>query len=212
MKTQSKTSLLLILVVCCSCAVLPVSAQLAFGARAGANLATEPAQGLYHQFLARPYFGIFANYKFKIPVALQVGVNYSGEGANYKDLGTDETFKIRHSFLTIPVLVQYRFGFGGYIEAGPQFGLLLSAREKYNDEASTDAKQYYKGTDVSAGIGLGYDLGKGGLQGLGFNVRYMRGLTKLNKTDVGDNSDIKSRVLSIGVTYTIRGHKNTNKK
>ncbi len=212
MKTQTKIILFLAVAAICSCTILPANAQFSFGARVGANLATEPAVGLYHQTLARPYFGIFSNYQFSGPIAFHLGLNYSGEGANYKDLGTDETFKIRHSFLTIPFLIQYRFGFGGYIEAGPQFGILLSAKEKYNDEESVDAKSYYKGTDFSAGVGLGYDLQKGALKGLGINVRYMRGLTNINKTDVGDNTDIKSRVLSIGLAYTFKSHAVSNKK
>jgi hypothetical protein len=180
--------------------VLSARAQFSAGVRAGANLATEPVNGYYHVFLARPYVGVFGQYNFSA-VGLQVGANYSGEGANYKDLSTGDVFHIRQAFLTVPVLVSYKFGFGGYIEAGPQFGFLLSASEKDNGDASIDTKSYYKGTDVSAGVGLGYDF-KGAVHGVGINVRYMRGVTNLNKAAVDDDNDgIKSRVLSIGLTY-----------
>ncbi|MDB5158797.1 MAG: hypothetical protein JWR50_3504 [Mucilaginibacter sp.] len=179
-------------------------AQFTVGARAGANLATEPVPDLYHVFLARPYAGLFGQYSFS-GVGVQVGVNYSGEGANYKDLSTNDVFHIRQSFLTIPVLVSYKFGFGGYIEAGPQFGFLLSAKEQDGTDPYMDTKKYYKGTDVSAGLGLGYDFKpSSALKGFGFNVRYMRGLTNLNKDVVGTSTDgIKSRVLSIGLTYKL---------
>jgi len=40
----------------------------------------------------------------------------------------------------------------------------------------------------------------------------MRGLTQLNKTDIGDNTDIRSRVLSIGLAYTVKNHPASNKK
>lgn len=202
-----------ILFACCICVSIFTSrtacAQFSVGARAGANLATEPVTGFYHVFLARPYAGLFAQYNFDSPLALQVGANYSGEGANYKDLSTGDKYQIRHSFLTIPVLLQYKFGFGGYIEAGPQFGFLLSANEKYNDEPSVDSKQYYKGTDVSAGLGLGYEF-KG--TGFGISARYMRGLTNLNKTELDNTDNIRSRVLSIGLTYRLFDTPKTGKK
>jgi hypothetical protein len=204
MNKRPQTILLSCLVCLFSLFMVPASAQFTVGARAGANLATEPVKDLYHVFLARPYVGVFAHYKLASPIAFQLGVNYSGEGANYKDLATDEKYQIRHAFVTIPLLVEYRFDFGGYIELGPQFGLLLSAKSKYNDEASVDSKKYYKGTDVSAGIGLGYDFKQeSSLKGFGISARYMRGLTKINKVDIGDNQDIRSRVLSIGITYKL---------
>lgn len=185
-----------------SMAVLSASAQFSAGARVGVNFATEPAPNLYHVFLARPYFGVFGQYNITTPFAVQVGLNYSGEGANYKDLGTDNTYQIRHAFLTIPLMVQYKFPFGGYIEAGPQFGILLSAKERMNDKPFVDSKRYYKGTDFGAGIGLGYEFSHNKLKGLGFSARYTRGLTAINKIDVV-GSDIKTRVLSVGITYRL---------
>lgn len=181
---------------------LSVKAQFSVGARAGANFATEPAEGLYHVFLARPYVGIFGQYNVSAPFAIQLGVNYSGEGANYKDLGTDDTYQIRHSFLTIPVLVQYKFPFGGYIEAGPQFGFLLAAKERANDDAFADSKRYYKGTDFGAGIGLGYEVKRGALKNFGINARYMRGISAINKEPI-EGEDVKTRVLSVGLTYRL---------
>ena len=86
-------------------------AQFSAGARAGVNFATEPALDIYHVFLARPYAGVYGQYQLGIPFSIQVGANYSGEGANYKDLSTGDTYQIRHSFLTVPLLAQYKFHF-----------------------------------------------------------------------------------------------------
>jgi len=179
------------------------SAQLSVGARIGANFATEPAEGLYHVFLARPYVGVFGQYQLGLPLSLQLGLNYSGEGANYKNLETNDTYQIRHAFLTIPLMLQYKFSFGGYIAAGAQYGLLLSAKEKANDDSFTDSKQYYKGNDVSAGLGLGYEFKGKTLSGFGIEGRYWRGLTALNKYPLESTEDVKSRVLSIGLTYRL---------
>lgn len=200
------TCLLLLL----SLAILPANAQFSVGARAGANLATEPVPDLYHVFLARPYFGLFGQYNVSTHFALQLGLNYSGEGANYKDEGTGDAYQVRHAFLTIPLMVQYKFSFGGYIEAGPQFGILLSAKERMDDEPFADSKQYYKGTDFGAGVGVGYEFSHKTLRGFGFSARYMRGISAINKVDVV-GSDIKTRVLSIGLTYRFIGN-GSNKK
>ncbi len=198
MKFIKITCLLFVL----SIAILPASAQFSAGARVGVNFATEPAPDLYHVFLARPYVGLFGQYNVTTPFAIQVGLNYSGEGANYKDLGTGNTYQIRHAFLTIPLMIQYKFPFGAYIEAGPQFGILLSAKERMNDKPFVDSKRYYKGTDFGAGIGVGYEFLHNKLKGFGFSARYMRGITAINKIDVV-GSDIKTRVLSVGFTYRL---------
>ncbi|MBN9382623.1 MAG: PorT family protein [Chitinophagaceae bacterium] len=205
MKRLIKTAIITSIISIAVFSTLAVRAQLSVGARAGANFATEPANGLYHVFLARPYLGIFGQYNLNNSFGLQLGINYSGEGANYKDLSSGDVYHVRHAFLTIPFLAQYRFGFGGYIEAGPQFGFLLSAKEQNNSDPSIDAKKYYKGTDISAGLGLGYDF-KGSLQGFGISARYMRGLTDINKIALQDNDHIKSRVLSVGLTYKLSKH------
>lgn len=195
-------SILAVLSICFfMCLAKSANAQFSVGARAGANFATEPAEGLYHVFLARPYVGIFGQYQLAAPLGLQLGVNYSGEGANYKDLESGDTYQIRHAFLTIPLLLQYKFSFGGYIEAGAQYGFLLSAKERANDDAFADSKQYYKGTDASAGGGIGYEFKGKSLAGLGLSARYMRGLTAFNKEPLEDGSNVKSRVLSVGLTY-----------
>lgn len=181
---------------------MPASAQFSAGVRAGANLVTEPYQGYSHVFLALPYGGVFAQYKLNIPLDFQLGLNYSGEGANLKDPTTDDTFHIRQGYLAIPLFVQYRFPFGGYVEAGPQLGFLLSASSKVDGEPSTSDKSDYKSTDFELGGGLGYEFKHKAANGLGINVRYLRGVTAINKSEEGDDGiEIKNRVLSIGLTY-----------
>ncbi|MEO3403112.1 porin family protein [Mucilaginibacter sp. CAU 1740] len=203
MKKSFKHIIITSIVCIAVCSTLSVKAQFSPGIRAGANFATEPVNGFYHVFLARPYVGVFGQYNLGSSVGVQLGVNYSGEGANYKDLSNNDVYHVRHSFITIPLLVQYKFGFGGYIEAGPQLGFLIAASAKYNDQASQNTKDYYKGTDMSVGGGIGYDFKKS-LQGWGLSLRYMRGVTNLNKTAVdADNQAIRSRVLSAGITYKL---------
>ena len=126
---------------------MPASAQFSAGIGAGANLATQPTPDFQHEFLALPYGGIFARYQLHIPIAFQLGVDYSGEGVNLKDLGTSETVHSRLDYLAVPLFAQYHFPFGGYVELGPQFGFLLSAKESADgpdNVENLDTKSFYK--------------------------------------------------------------------
>ena len=200
MKKQIKT-LIAAAMICSSLFVSTlVHAQLSVGARAGINFATEPYPAFYHVFLARPQFGIFGQYNFHSPFAVQLGLTYSGEGANYRDNQSGDTYHVRHAFLNIPLWLQYKLPVGLYFEAGPQFGLLLSGKESVNDGQYIDTKSYYKGTDFGAGIGIGYEFSKNALKGFGLNVRYIRGLSAINKDPI-EGYNIKTRVLGVGLTY-----------
>jgi len=180
---------------------MPASAQFSAGIGAGANLATQPATGFQHEFLALPYGGIFGRYQLPVPIAIQLGVDYSGEGVNLKDLSTSDFVHSRLSYLTVPLFAQYHFSFGGYVELGPQFGFLLSAKESADGENNIDTKEFYKSTDISGGIGLGYEF----KNGLGIGARYLRSFSSIEKGDdeETDSESLKNRILSIGLTYRL---------
>jgi len=183
---------------------MPANAQFSSGIGVGANLATQQAPDYQHEFLALPYGGIFARYQLHIPLAFQLGVGYSGEGVNLKDLSTSETVHSRLGYLAVPLFAQFHFKFGGYIELGPQFGFLLSAKENAtgaDNVENLDTKSFYKSTDVSGGIGLGYEF----KNGLGIGARYLRSLSSIEKSsdEETDGESLKNRILSIGFTYRL---------
>jgi hypothetical protein len=60
------------------------------------------------------------------------------------------------------------------LHAGPQFGMLLSAKQEC-DGNSEDIKDGLKGLDFGLGIGAGVDLP----MGLGFSARYVAGLSNI---------------------------------
>ena len=179
---------------------LSVRAQFSGGIRAGANLVTEPTDNLYHDFLALPYGGVFGTYHVSDPFALELALNYSGEGSNFTDLSTNTKIQVRQSYLAVPLFLQYKFQFGGYIEAGPQLGFLLSANSSINGAASVDNKSSYNSTEFSGGGGLGYNFNHKMASGLGISLRYLRDFSSIVKSSAS-STDVKNRVLSIGLTY-----------
>lgn len=110
--------------------------------------------------------------------AFQPEVMYSLEGAKYKAGGVTRTTDLH--FINVPLLAQYMFDNGFRIEAGPQFGFLMAAKDKF-DGKTEDIKDNFKTMAISVPVGVSYLT----TSGLGFDARYNFGLTDLRDSDVG---------------------------
>ncbi|MDX2045621.1 MAG: porin family protein [Chitinophagaceae bacterium] len=141
--------------------------------------------------LTAPYAGGLAQISFGgdegiISYVFQPELFYSMQGA--KSSGGKTTL----SYLQFPLMVQrYIASTGLYIETGPQFGLLLSAKSKANG-TTTDIKDQSKKFDFSLNFGLGYKFNSG----IGINARYGFGVTS-----VSSNSDVHNAGISAGIFY-----------
>jgi hypothetical protein len=201
--------------------VSPLFAQLSIGIKGGINGATEKfstinlylnppsTYGYYtHVELARPYGGLFVNYRPWKSFSFQAELLLSGEGDNLKNETTGATYKDRQIFLNIPLMVHYHFFLNTYIEAGPFFGLLLAATANYNatglsNGTTFDTKNYYKGTQSGLAFGLGHEFRRGILSNFGINIRSLRDLGSIAKPGnsfIGQGN-IMNRNLNIGISY-----------
>ncbi len=97
----------------------------------------------------------------------------------------DDNFAL--NYIEIPVLLKVAIGDGDvrpFLNAGPSFGLLLSASESTTGQVApaTDLKSYLSSTDVSLYIGGGIidQLYRGPM--ITFDAGYAVGLTKIYKT------------------------------
>ena len=75
----------------------------------------------------------------------------------------DYTGTIKLSYLNIPLMAKYYVAEGFSLEAGPQIGFLLSAKDDYNDwrYGEDDIKEDVKGTDFGVNLGVGYKMESG---------------------------------------------------
>jgi len=174
-----------------------------FGARAGVNFSnmTAKSQGISVSlssltgFNAGGFVEIPAGDKF----AIQPELAFSQMGAKIKvDDGEGGTASgtSKLNYLTLPALVKFKVpntGIGIY--AGPQLGLLLSAKEK-GDGESTDAKDNYKSSDFAGVFGGEYFFDAG----IGVSARYQLGLSNIAK-DAGDNTSVKNTAFTITLGY-----------
>lgn len=147
-------------------------------------------------------------------VAIQPELVFSQQGADNRiPLGpvTLES-KTNLSYLNLPVLVKVYLGNVVNVHVGPQFGLLVSARDKgevgYSSSSGIktgdeDVKSDYK-SDVGVCAGLGADLKNGLLLAARFNY----GLSDIDNNaftqqirEVADLDGLHNRVLEVSVGY-----------
>ncbi|MBS1528968.1 MAG: outer membrane beta-barrel protein [Bacteroidetes bacterium] len=173
-----------------------VHAQFSVGLKAGVNLATEQYPGFTMQNALLGYGGASVRYKVGI-IALQVEGVYSGEGGNLKAMPGGQVNKYRESYLDVPVLLQSRFPFGGYLEFGVQQGFLLSSTYNFNSTGVVNTRNAYTSGNFSVGGGFGFEFQNSYAEGLGINIRFMQGTTAISSSGYGP---IKTSMVSLGLS------------
>ena len=124
--------------------------------------------------------------------AIQPEIFYSLEGAK-GTLPNNNKLTYNLSYINVPVLLQYFFDNGFRLEGGPQMGFLLSAKTKTGN-LTVDNKGF-ESTAFSIPLGIGYLTA----EGLGFDARYVFGLSNINDNKNGPT--IQSNVFQFGIFY-----------
>ncbi len=125
--------------------------------------------------------------------AIQPEVIYSLEGVRQSFTGNNNKAITNLSYINVPVLLQYFIHNGFRLEGGPQIGFLLKAKRKIGN-VSEDEKDF-KSTAFSIPLGVGYLTATG----VGFDVRYVFGLSNIN--DIESGPTIQSNVFQLGIFY-----------
>ncbi|CAM3392266.1 porin family protein [Aequorivita lipolytica] len=124
--------------------------------------------------------------------AIQPELLYSSQGAKseYDDSFGDSIVigkeKLKLDYINIPIMAKYYIIDGLSVEAGPQFGVLISAQNEYevsgfrgDESGDDDVKDLYKTLDISFGFGGSYRL----TNGLFFSARYVIGISDVTNED-----------------------------
>ena len=180
-----------------------------FGLKAGVNVSSISKDG-YDDAKSKAGFsgGVFMNLPVSEQFSIQPEVMYSQLGSKvtnkYSTTVAGNTYqatstaKLNLDYITIPVMFQFRATPAFYLEAGPEFGFLTSAKAKdinttvvngstTNTSTSTseDLKDSFSGFNMGAALGLGYDI----TPNFGINARYVAGFTDINKKDSNTNGN-----------------------
>lgn len=138
------------------------------------------------------HLGIISHNHLSDKIAIQPELQFSSQGTERENGANDYNYKM--NYINLPVMFQYMFNNGFRVEAGPYVGVLVGAKDVYDDGTSDDAKDDYKGVDAGLGLGLNYLT----YSGFGVGGRYNFGLVNVNDRVGGS---IQNRVFQLSVFY-----------
>ena len=181
-----------------------------FGAKAGLNVsslskdANLSDQGSKIGFNA----GLFVNLPIAESFSVQPELIYTqyGEKYDYVMPVTDERYSgsTHLDYVALPVMLQYNVTPSFYLEAGPELGLLVSAKDKAKNETtgetlaeSDNYKDSLNGFNVGVGLGAGYFF----TPSIGVTARYVAGFTDIYKDGQNSGDAVKNNVFQTGLAY-----------
>ena len=176
-----------------------------FGVKGGLNFAElQGRSGEDASYKTFYHVGILYQWNLLGPIAIQPELQYSVQGSDLKGAFTD--YKTKLHYFTVPVLAKVTVG-PIFVEAGPQFGYLVSANQNGQVQVTNtngsagygqvdqEATDQYKRADFSLAAGAGLKFGSLSLGG-----RYVAGINDINdaKNLTGINDPrLKNRVFQV---------------
>ena len=171
-----------------------------FGIKAGLNMSM--LTGSKDQIMSSTngfFAGALLEFKILEKIALQPELLFSEQGAKFQSKNLTFSTTRKMDYLILPIMVKYYLKRGLFLEAGPQAGFLISAKQDVenritNTSTSENIKDATKVFDMSANVGIGYDI----IDKVVTQIRYCIGITN---TSTLENTDIKNGVFQLSVGY-----------
>ncbi|PWB25631.1 porin family protein [Flavobacterium sp. HTF] len=173
-----------------------------FGVKGGLNLTNLTGDVEGTSSLIGFHVGGFAEIKLTDKFAIQPELLFSTQGAKIEETFFDESYEYdtKLNYLNIPVLAKFYVTEAFSVEAGPQLGVLLSAKQD-----GEDVKDFYKSVDFGFNVGAGYNF----TENLSVGLRYTIGLSSVFDTPDSDelegfeieDIDVKNSVFALSLGY-----------
>jgi hypothetical protein len=166
-------------------------AQFSVGIKGGLNFAKFDASDFGGSIKNKTGFhgGAFALIKLS-KIGIQPELIFSQQGSKFR-FSTDD-LEGNFNYINIPVMLKLYTIAGINLQVGPQFGFLSKA-----EIDGENVKDSFKGSDLSLGIGAGWDLPFG----LSIDARYNLGLSKIEDDPSFDA--VKNQVIQVSLGYKI---------
>jgi len=173
-------------------------AQFHIGVKAGANITKVDGKSFKEQFEYGYNVGGFAEIKLSDKFSFQPEVLFnqytSTLDSNYKSIYenviTSDQTKVKLNYLTIPLLLDYKFLGPIHLQAGPQFGILMNQDKNFLQNGETA----FKSGDFSMALGAQVKIAQ-----FRFTGRYLIGLNNINDIDNQDKWKNQVIQLSVGI-------------
>ncbi|KMQ65096.1 opacity protein [Chryseobacterium angstadtii] len=179
-----------------------------FGVKGGMNVSSlSKDEGLDDQKSKIGFnAGVFANIPVAESFSIQPEVLYSqyGSKADYTVLGTKFSSSTKLDYITVPVMFQYNLIPNLFVEAGPEFGFMVSAKNKIKNEnnGNSTTSDNYKDDLKTFNFGIGLGAGYYFTQNFGITARYVAGVTDIFKDNSGDA--IRNNTFQVGLAYKFK--------
>lgn len=179
-----------------------------FGAKAGMNVSSlSTEEGLSDQGSKIGFnAGVFMNAPLAQDFSIQPELIYTQYGDKYNQSIAGNTISRSRNldYIALPVMFQYNATPSFYLEAGPEFGLLVSAKNKVKNETDNDVisetgnyKDNLNGFNFGLGLGAGYYF----TPNVGLTARYIAGFTDIYKDGQNSGDAVKNNVFQVGLAY-----------
>jgi hypothetical protein len=134
--------------------------------------------------------GGYATISMSEKLKLQPEFLYQGMG------GSIDKVTFKNDYVSIPVLLKYGITNNFYLEAGPQFSLLVSSKA-----AGEDIKDAFKSSDFQLLIGASLTL----TDKIGAGVRYGMGMSNIASNSFNSNisTDIRNKAFMVTISYKV---------
>lgn len=187
-----------------------------FGVKGGMNVSSLSKDASLSDQKSKIGFnaGVFLNAPLAANFSIQPELIYTQYGAksNYtanvltpSGLQSQRFSSSTHlDYIALPVMFQYNATPGFYLEAGPEFGLSVSAKDKVKNDTTGETlaesgnyKDQINGFNFGIGLGAGYYF----TPNIGLTARYVAGITDVAKNRPSGSSSVRNNVFQIGLAY-----------
>ena len=173
-------------------------AQFHLGIKAGANITKVDGKSFKQEFKYGYNLGGFAEIGLSDKFSLEPEVLFNQYSSTldssyksiYENVIASNQSKVKLNYLTIPLLLDYKFIGPIHVQAGPQFGILMSQDKSFLQNGANA----FKNGDFSMVAGAQIKLAQ-----LRITGRYIIGLSNINDIDNQDKWKNQVVQLSVGI-------------
>lgn len=159
--------------------------------KAGVNFATINSESDVFTSRISFHVGFGIESELSDKFSLTPEVVFSSQGAKTKNGSQNE---LRLNYINLPIMFRFYPDGGFYFEAGPQAGILVSARQSSDSSYDSNISNI-KGQDYGFNLGLGFKSEAI----IGINARYYFGLRDINDYEFGEKT--KNGVFQISLSF-----------
>ncbi len=184
------------------------SSDVRFGIKAGMNVSSLSKDGALEDQGSKIGFnaGVFANIPIAESFSIQPEVLYTQYGDKYDQVVLGNRYSsARHlDYVAVPVMFQYNFIPNLYVEAGPEFGILVNAKNKLKNETDNNTineSGNYRDDLNSFNLGIGLGAGYYFTDNIGVTARYVAGVTDIAKDRPAGRDAVRNNTFQVGLAY-----------